>query len=432
MNIWDKVAGFFGKNRADSVAVSSADRSAEALMTYQSIENVNFTAIFASKLSTLAVSEANAGVSGDGEGGEVLNRLFNEVWREAKYVTALSLGVGGVFIMPYYSGGELHTDIITQDRVLIHSVKGGKITEATVLAESMRHDGRSLARWVHYKLADRRFTITNMATADGELISLGEVAQWADIAPEITIPDTDRMLFAYLKSPADSRRAQNPYGVPITYGCDSIIKELHEHLAAIAKEYKIKQAFIGADSMLFSQDGRLPEDGVFKLFSPLGQERDFWQEFNPQIRHEPYFERLRQLFSLLEMSVGTSRGILTEISTSGATATEIKQARYDTLSVVEEIRRGWENAAADLIYAYNKILKFFGKEYFEDSFAVFDWSYSLAESTEETFAQLLEGFRAGVISAAELRQFIKPAQTLEQAEESIKLMRKEDGQCLIS
>lgn len=252
------------------------------------------------------------------------------------------------------------------------------------------------------------------------------VREWRDVPPEVRIPDCNRVIFAYLRSPADSRDTQEIYGVPITYGCESIITEIYDHLAAISKEYRIKQAFIGADSMLFSSEGKLPEDGIFKMLSPLGSERDFWQEFNPEIRYLPYYERLEQLYAMLESAIGTSRGILTEITSSGATATEIKRARYDTFSLVEEIRRSWEYAAEDLLYAFDVLLSFYEGVKISDCVASFDWSYSLFESSEESFTQLLEGFRAGVISDAEVRQFLKPSESLLIAEEKIKKIKNKN------
>lgn len=385
---------------------------------------VNFTAIFASKLANLAVSEANAEITG--ENRELAAPLFKEIWRNAKAVTAACLGIGGVFLIPYFKDGEIHTAAVTQDRVLIEKTAGGKILEATVMAESIRRNGQCFVRWAHYCIEGNELIISSMASAGGEVMPLSCVREWRDVPPEVRIPDCNRVIFAYLRSPADSRDTQEIYGVPITYGCESIITEIYDHLAAISKEYRIKQAFIGADSMLFSSEGKLPEDGIFKMLSPLGSERDFWQEFNPEIRYLPYYERLEQLYAMLESAIGTSRGILTEITSSGATATEIKRARYDTFSLVEEIRRSWEYAAEDLLYAFDVLLSFYEGVKISDCVASFDWSYSLFESSEESFTQLLEGFRAGVISDAEVRQFLKPSESLLIAEEKIKKIKNKN------
>lgn len=421
--IWDKIVSFFAENKESEKSERAVNDSYVAKMKYLAQDKMNFTAIFSSKLANLAVSEANAEIKTEDK-AEVLKEAFNDVWRRAKNITATSLGVGGVFLIPHFEDGRIYTEAITQDRVLVEKSVGGRIIEATVLAESIRKDGKNFIRWTHYALLNNELVISSIATSGGEVIPLSCVEEWKEILPEVRIKDCDRMLFAYLKSPADSRDTQGFYGVPVTYGCDSLIREIHEHLAAISKEYKIKQAFIGADSMLFSAEGKLPKDGIFKMLSPLGSERDFWQEFNPEIRHEPYFKRLEELYRMLESAVGTSRGILTEVSSKGATATEIKRARFDTFAFVEEIRRSWEYAANDLLYCYKKLLCYYLDSREIDASVLFDWSYSLFESSEESFAQLKTGFDAGVISAQELRQYLKPSENLKLAEENIKKIRE--------
>ena len=336
--IWDKIVSFFVENKESEKSERAVNDSCVAKMKYLAQDKINFTAIFSSKLANLAVSEANAEISAENE-SETLKDAFKDVWKRAKNITAASLGVGGVFLIPCVENGKIYTEVVTQDRVLVEKYVGSRIIEATVLAESLRKEGKTFVRWMHYTLSGGELVISSIATSGGEVIPLTFVDEWKDLASEVRIENCDRVLMSYLKSPADSRDTQSFYGVPVTYGCDSIISEIHEHLAAISKEYKIKQAFIGADSMLFSSEGKLPEDGIFKMLSPLGSERDFWQEFNPEIRHEPYFKRLEELYRTLESAVGTSRGILTVVSSKGATATEIKRARFDTFAFIEEIRR---------------------------------------------------------------------------------------------
>ena len=55
---------------------------------------------------------------------------------------------------------------------------------------------------------------------------------------------------------------------------------------------------------------------------------------------------------------------------------------------------------------------------------VFDWSYSLFESSDESFSQLKAGYEEKVISAEELRQFLKPSESLKLAAENIKKIRQ--------
>ena len=46
----------------------------------------------------------------------------------------------------------------------------------------------------------------------------------------------------------------------------------------------------------------------------------------------------------------------------------------------------------------------------------FDWSYSMLEDSSQEFSQLMQGVSKGVIRNAELRQYLKPNETLEEAQ----------------
>ena len=45
----------------------------------------------------------------------------------------------------------------------------------------------------------------------------------------------------------------------------------------------------------------------------------------------------------------------------------------------------------------------------------FDWSYAMIESSQETFTQLMTAAAADAVEPAEIRQFIFPAESLDEA-----------------
>ena len=60
--------------------------------------------------------------------------------------------------------------------------------------------------------------------------------------------------------------------------------------------------------------------------------------FAPAFRDSALYSRLEHLYAQLEKEVGTSRGILTDLQTNGATATEIKRAAFQTFALCDDIR----------------------------------------------------------------------------------------------
>ena len=245
----------------------------------------------------------------------------------------------------------------------------------------------------------------------------GDVPEWAEIEEEIRITNVDRLLLAYLKCPVDNRRSESIYGVPVTYGSEKIIKDIKECLEQVKKEYKLKEAFVGVDQYLFGKDNKLPKDGLFKLIE-TGVD-DFWAVFDPAIRDSAYSTRLLSLFELLEKSVGTSKGILTEPVTQGATATEIKRSSYDTYALVENMRANWVKAVDQLVYAFDVLCDYYHLTPPAEYTVNWDWSYSLIESSQETWNQTVQAASMGAIKLERLNMYVT-GQTIEEAEEEIK------------
>jgi hypothetical protein len=221
------------------------------------------------------------------------------------------------------------------------------------------------------------------------------------------------MPFAYLRSPADDRRAHSPYGVPITYGCEALIDDVHECMKQVADEFRLKQVRVFADSRLFGRKGAgRPSDLDEKLFMQLPgafSDKPLIETFSPEIRDAAQFNRLDRMFSLLEKAVGTSAGILSEPRSRSqggaghATATEIKAAMYDTFATVDCIRRAVEAGMEEYLRACEMVLGCG-----EEARLTFDWSHALLESSGETFDQLMRGLEKDVVTKEEVRAWLMP------------------------
>ncbi len=90
---------------------------------------------------------------------------------------------------------------------------------------------------------------------------------------------------------------------------------------------------------------------------------------------------------------------------------------YDTYSIVELMRTAIEHGLERLTYAMDVLNNAFGLSPMGDYQLSFDWSYSMIESSQESFSQLVTAVQAGAVEPAEIRQFIFPDETLEEAQE---------------
>lgn len=401
------------------------DDNSKYARNYENIDSINFNAIFSNKLANYTISDSNINIEGENKRVDLLNMVGQSMWKKAKKITSMAFGYGGVIIVPYVKGGKIYYNLVPQSRLTIDSMEGELITGATILAERRIEKGTisqtEYLRWTNYKVENGNMTITQQySDKDGNKIPTPSF--WEDIQEVRTITNVDRVLFGYIKSPINNRKANDKYGVPITYGCDETINEIKETMEQLQREYELKEPFVGIDKTLFNDKNQLPKKGLFQLLNATDD--DFFQVFDPQFRD--YTNRLQELYKRLEHEIGTSYGILSEVNTTKATATEIKRSMYDTFTICDDMRTNIEKGLDDFFYACNVLANAFNLSPQGEYEVSYEWSYSLIEDTDSEWTQLTWANKNGIVSDVELRQWLKPDETLEDSEKAI-IEIKEDN-----
>jgi hypothetical protein len=276
-------------------------------------------------------------------------------------------------------------------------------------------------RWTNYRLENGNCIIEQKFTDEtGRQIPIPSF--WQNIMLKQAITNVDRTLAGYIKSPINNRKSNDKYGVPITYGCESTIKEIKECMKQLQREYELKQAFVGVDSTMFNGKDGLPMNGLFKKID--SGEDGFFEVFDPAFRS--YTDRLQELYKRLEHEIGTSAGIISEVQTQNATATEIKKAMYDTFTITDDRRSNIEKGLEDFFYACNVLANAYNLSAMGEYDVGYDWSYSLLEDTQSEFSQLKEAESIGIIDKVEVRQWLKPNETLEESQQAIDKIKQEN------
>lgn len=392
---------------------------------YENINNINFNAIFSNKLANYTISDSNVNIEGDNPRTELLNQIGQSLWKKAKKIVSMGYGYGGVFLVPYVKGKKLYYNVVPQSRVTIDSIEGDLTTGITVLAERKEitkglGQTKTYIRWSNYRIENGNCIIEQKFSDEtGQEIPVPDF--WKNIMVKQTISNVDRVLAGYIKSPINNRRSNDKYGVPITYGCDATIKEIKETMKQLYDEFKLKKPFVGIDYTLFKADKNgkieeLPEDGLYKIFN-FDEGDDKFKVFDPQFRS--YTERLQELYKRLEHEIGTSYGILSEVQSQNATATEIKHAMYDTFTICDDMRSNVEKGLKDFFYACNVLANAYNLSNQGEYNVSFDWSYSLLEDTQTEYNQLTWGFKNNVVKDVEIRQYLYPDETLEESQKAI-------------
>lgn len=395
------------------------DDNSKYAKIYEGIDDINFASIFANKLANYTISDSNMNIDGDNARVELLSKTGNSMWKKAKKIVSMGFGYGGVLIVPYVKGGKIYYNLVPQNRLTIDETDGELITGATILAEKRVVRGTinqtTYLRWTNYQIKNGLLTITQQFSDDkGNKIPAPDF--WKDIQEIRTITNVDRVPFGFIKSPINNRKANDKYGVPITYGCDATILEIKETMKQLIREYELKECFVGADVTMFNGKNALPSNGLFKKIDSTSD--DFFEVFDPQFRD--YTTRLQELYKRLEHEVGTSYGILSEVNSQQATATEIKRSMYDTFTICDDMRSNIEKGLEDFFYACNVLANAFNLSPQGEYELNFDWSYSLLEDTASEWSQLIYAQNKGIVSKVELRQWLKPDETLEESEKAIK------------
>ena len=386
---------------------------------YERIDGINFNSIFSNKLANYVINDSNVNITGENARVELLDKTTQSMWKKAKKITSMGFGYGGVILVPYVKSGKIYYNIVSQSRVTIDEVEGENIIGATIIADKRTvnrgiGNSKTYYRLTNYKVRNGNIEITQKFTDEnGHEVEVPDF--WKNIELKKVITGVDRALFGYIKSPINNRKTDDKYGVPITYGCDSTIAEIKETMKQLYREYKLKEAFVGADSTMFDGKDALPLNGIFKKVD--SGEDTFFEVFDPAFR--PFTERLQELFKRLEHEIGTSAGILSEVNTQNATATEIKRSMYDTFTIVDDMRSNIEKGIEDFLYSANVLANAYNLTPQGEYEVSFDWDYSLLEDSQEAFSQLITAQAKGIVSEVEVRQWLKPDETIEDSQKAI-------------
>lgn len=396
---------------------------------YYSEDGYNIRRIAANTLANIAIGDSTVAVTGDAGGKRAawLDEQLQSFW-DRKLQKALSdaLGTGGVYIIPYIAHGRICTDTVPQAQVVVNRRIDGEAYDISVLNELRTVERVQMARVTNHCIEDGKYVVRVKCIADGiRELPLSTVPEWADITPEFSIAGVDALPVAYLSSP---RMGNQMEGVPISAGLDELVDQIGLILGDFVLEYKNKKAFIGASEMLFDGNNKLPKSGVFKTLSVAGDTggEARWEVFDPDIRDTSYIAGLDYLLAKFEVGIGISGGVFTKLDTHGATATEIKSANYNTYMFLHNCRDKVKEAFKGLAHGLSVWADALHLAPAGDYAVGFDWDYSLFESSTESFAQLREGKAAGAVRTAELRRYIYPDESIEEAKRAVDEIKQDE------
>lgn len=424
---------WFGKKIIESFG--QIQRSEDDCAKYTDITAENVTALLANSVSNIAMGDSQVTVSNGGDATRfttILADVAEKEWADISNTVACALGCGTIVSIPYSVdsglGRKIYIDTVMKDRFWVTGMQGDEITECVVLADEFVRDNKKYKRFTDYSVNNGVYLIQNRAVCDEQPISLDYVDEWADIPEQIAIGGVKQLPIAILKCPQNPRSPKAPAGVPITFGCDATLNKIAKTLNDIEREFDKKKAKILTDRQMIRLHKDKDGNNDFKKSQREFENNDLYVAFNtsdnfkgleifdPAIRDSAYYNKLEKHFAMLERECGLSEGVITKLSVSNATATEILRVMYDTFCFCGKVNAAVTRYFKDLMYACEVLANYYNMAPYNEYTVNFSYSYALLEDSATTFSQKMQAESIGAEETVEIRQFIHPEETREESQ----------------
>ena len=199
--------------------------------------------------------------------------------------------------------------------------------------------------------ADGLLTVTNRLfrsgsrTAPGREVSLQSHPAYARLPQRYTYPQSlGGVGLVRLKMPMTNCVDGSREGVSVYAPAVELMEAIAENEAQLRREFQN-----GKSRLVVSRDmlsgGQLKDD----VFVALDESPDAVgiTVFAPALREQSYLNRQQAYLRSMENVIGLKRGLLSQVEAVDRTATEITSSEGEYMSAVVELRRTWEQAAAE-------------------------------------------------------------------------------------
>lgn len=380
------------------------------VMSNENLKSLGLPAMIASEKARTATIEMNVKITGESERAKFISEQFKKVTSTIRKNLEYGIALGGLVIKPYVVMGpdnqykiEFNYVKATDFYPLAFSANG-KITEAAFIERIFTKEA-VFSKVEYHQLVGTTLTVRNLAfktvnsntsiysTLDGQLgteISLSEVPEWSNLAPQTIIDNVDSLLFAYFKMPqANTIDLTSPLGVSGFSKAVDLIHDADEQYTNLLWEFEGGQLAVDVDRTAFNplidKDGKqtvqLPkfQDRLFRRNLDLGED-DTYNVFSPNLRDANIINGLNNILMHIEDVCDLARGTLSNVTYSEArTATELKILKQRTFSANKDIQTELQGTLEQVITIMDKYCDLYNiVDGSKDDYEVaYDWDDSI-------------------------------------------------------
>lgn len=381
----------------------------------EDIKTLNLPAAIAGEIARLVTMEMQVEISGSPM-ADYLNGQLKCLISRARQYTEYAVAKGGIALKPYVipEEGKIGVSIVhPEDFYPTKFDTNGDITGGIFPDQKIIGD-KKYTRMERHELNGKTYTIENKVfvttvsevddTNDnilGKEVELTDVPGWESIQPVVVIQNVESPLFAYFKMPMSNNiELRSPLGVSVYAKATGVLKEADNQWSNILWEYKATQAAVFGDEDVFQTDerGNLNLEGrdkrLFRVFSGLEEKL---KEFNPQIRDTSLFNGLDKILKQVEFQCSLAYGTISDPANTDKTATEVKQSKQRSFSLVCDIQKAFQHAHENLIHAMYTLALLYELSPDGEYETKFDFDDSIVVDREVEFNRLMQMAAAKMI-----------------------------------
>lgn len=328
-------------------------------------QSLGIPAVVASEIARAVTLEMEVNIKGSPM-ADFISEQFDTIRKDIRPNTEYACAGGGLVFKPYINGDKIVTEIVQANAFYpIAFSNAQKITGAYFIYRQWV--GKKVySRLERHELTGTTYTITNKAyvsmmdDALGKECSLTEVADWAEIQPEVVLQNVESTLFAYFKMPiGNTIDMRSPLGVSVYSRALGLIREADKQFQRLMWEYEGGELAIDAAEELFKHINGLPvlPEGKERLYrtnaldAATASSESLMKAWSPTLRDANYMSGLNRLLIQIEDACCLSRGTLSDPTETAKTATEIKIMKQRSYALITDIQKSLQSALDDLAYA---------------------------------------------------------------------------------
>lgn len=410
-------------------------------------------------------------------GAEQTGGIFgqSDFWRNANELVASSrwsgTGAFEVFVRDMVvteadgrlvSGDGIGINYLSADQIIPVTYDNGIAREVAFISDLTR-DGKMFQRVSFHCLEFGLYTILQFTIDDN-----GKVLP--DSQSTIRTGSPIPWFSLIRKSGVNVHDYNSPLGVSIIDGNEDVLRGLDYAFDNFVTDFKLGRKMVLMNRSMFAQDdeGSLvsPQEAGAQLFinagDKLAMDKDLYQEYNPSLRVDENSRAIQKMLDLFSFKVGLGMGYYQFESGQIQTATEYTGRKQDLIQNASREMIGIEKALTEtvraLLWIGSNVLHVAGVDPDTTITIIADDSYIIDQESERklwrqeikdgirskdeyrvhffgeteeearlslrpTLIEILEGKAAGVVSDVELRRFLFPEESPEEAAKKLAEIR---------